>query len=75
MAPCTDSSYVPYLSKAAGLVVEEGGLTSHAAVVALHMGLPVIVGATDATLLLATGDLVTIDTVRGLIYRGKATIF
>ena len=75
VAPCTDSSYVPYLSKAVGLVVEEGGLTSHAAVVALHMGLPVIVGATDATSLLATGDLVTIDTVRGLMYRGRATIF
>jgi len=75
VAPCTDSSYVPYLSKAVGLVVEEGGLTSHAAVVALHMGLPVIVGATDATALLATGDLVTIDTVRGLMYRGRATIF
>ncbi|MBT9166992.1 MAG: Pyruvate kinase [Syntrophomonadaceae bacterium] len=75
VAPCTDSSYVPYLSRAVGLVVEEGGLTSHAAVVALHMGLPVIVGATDATVLLVTGDLVTIDAVRGLMYRGRATIF
>lgn len=75
VAPCTDSSYVPYLAKAAGLVVEEGGLTSHAAVVALHMGLPVIVGATDAMTILTTGDLITIDPVRGLMYRGRATIF
>lgn len=75
VAPCTDSSYVPYLNKAAGLVVEEGGLTSHAAVVALHLGLPVIVGAVGATELLSTGDLVTIDTVRGLVYSGKATIY
>jgi pyruvate kinase len=75
VASATDSGYVPYLSKAAGLIVEEGGLTSHAAVVALHMGLPVIVGAGGATKLLSNGDLVTMDTVRGLIYRGKATIF
>lgn len=70
----TDSSYIPYLENAAGLVVEEGGLTSHAAVVALHMGLPVIVGADRALELLSTGDIITLDTVRGLVYRGKATI-
>jgi pyruvate kinase len=75
VTPATDSGFVPHLSRAAGLVVEEGGLTSHAAVVALHMGLPVVVGADDALSYLATGDLVTLDTVRGLVYRGKATIF
>jgi pyruvate kinase len=75
VAPSTDSEYVPYLSRAAGLVVEEGGLTSHAAVVALHMGLPVIVGAEDALYYLSEGELVTLDTVRGLVYRGRATIF
>ena len=75
VAPSTDSSYVPYLEKASGVLVEEGGLTSHAAVVALHMGLPVIVGAQRATTQLKTGDLITLDTVRGLVYRGKATIF
>lgn len=74
IAPATDSEFVPYLERAAGLVVEEGGLTSHAAVVALHMGLPVIVGADRATSLLNPGDLITLDTVRGLVYRGKATI-
>jgi pyruvate kinase len=74
VAPATDSSFIPHMEKAAGLVVEEGGLTSHAAVVALHMGLAVIVGAEGALALLSNGDLVTLDTVRGLVYRGKATI-
>jgi pyruvate kinase len=74
VAPCTDSEYIPYLRRAAGLIVEEGGLTSHAAVVALHMGLPVIVGVEDAVANLTNGETVTLDTVRGLIYRGKATI-
>ena len=70
----TDRDYVPYLEKAAGLLAEEGGLTSHAAVVALHLGLPVIVGAAGAVSVLKDGDLITMDTVRGLVYRGKATI-
>jgi pyruvate kinase len=74
VAPCTDSEYVPYLGRAAGLIVEEGGLTSHAAVVALQLGLPVIVGAKDATAIIGNGETVTIDSVRGLIYRGRATI-
>ncbi|MGI6344705.1 MAG: pyruvate kinase [Bacillota bacterium] len=70
----TDRDYVPLLEKAAGLVTEEGGLTSHAAVVALNLGLPVIVGVPGATSLLQDGQLVTLDTARGLIYRGAANI-
>lgn len=70
----TDSSFVPYLERAAGLIVEEGGLTSHAAVVGLSLGIPVIVGARNATTVLKTGETVTMDTTRGLVYRGKATI-
>ncbi|MCR3923359.1 MAG: pyruvate kinase, partial [Firmicutes bacterium] len=75
VAPSTDKSYVPYLQHVAGLLVEEGGLTSHAAVVALNMELPVIVGATAATSKLQNGETITLDTVRGLVYSGKATIF
>lgn len=74
VAPCTDSEYVAHLARAAGLIVEEGGLTSHAAVVALHLGLPVIVGAEGATAIIDGGETVTLDTVRGLVYRGRATI-
>ncbi|MBS4021424.1 MAG: pyruvate kinase [Dethiobacter sp.] len=74
VTPSTDSSYVPYLKSVSGLIVEEGGLTSHAAVVALTLGIPVLVGAKDATTLLTSGETVTIDTTRGLVYSGKATI-
>ena len=74
VAAATDKDFVPYLEKAGGLLVEEGGLTSHAAVVALHLGLPAIVGATGALKLLTNGQTVTLDTVRGLVYRGKATV-
>lgn len=70
----TDKEYVAALRKAGGIVAEEGGLTSHAAVVGLTLGIPVIVGAEGALEKLSSGLLVTIDPVRGLLYKGKAMI-
>ena len=75
VAYATDKDYLPAMQRAAGLVVEEGGLTSHAAVVALNLGLPVIIGAEDAVKVLKEGELITLDTVRGVIYRGRVKIF
>ncbi|KGA86399.1 pyruvate kinase, partial [Escherichia coli] len=45
----TDKDYLPAIEKSSALVVENGGLTSHAAVVGISMGIPVIVGVKDAT--------------------------
>ena len=70
----TDSEFLPYLEKAAGLITEEGGLTSHGAIVGLNFGIPVVVGARDAVSILKNGETITIDGTRGLIYRGRATI-
>jgi len=74
VTPSTDSSYIDIVQKAAGLIVEEGGLTSHAAVIGLTLGIPVIVGAHAATDRLKAGETITMDTIRGLVYSGKATI-
>ena len=70
----TDSSFIPALEKAAAVVIEEGGLTSHGAILALHLGKPAIVGAERATRLIHSGDLITVDSTRGLVYRGKASV-
>jgi pyruvate kinase len=70
----TDKDFVPAMEKAAAIITETGGLTSHAAIVGLNLGKPVIVGAAGATRKLATGLLVTVDAVRGLIYRGRARV-
>ena len=64
----------PYMERAAAIVTEEGGMTSPAAQVGLALGIPVIVGAADAARLLRTGDTVTIDSARGLCYRGRARV-
>lgn len=69
----TDNEYMPAIEKASALVVEEGGLTSHAAVVAIAQNIPVIVGAADATSLINNDEVITVDPRRGIVYRGATT--
>ncbi len=68
----TDKDYLPAIEKASALVVENGGLTSHAAVVGISMGIPVVVGAHDATSLVSEGEVVTVDSRRGIVYHGAS---
>ncbi len=65
----TDRDFVPIMERAGGIITEEGGLTSHAAVVGLELKIPVVVGAEGATDKIPHGSLITIDPVRGLIYK------
>lgn len=69
----TDKDYLPAIQKSIAIVVENGGLTSHAAVVGIAMGIPVIVGAEDATNLIDSDELITVDSRRGIVYRGATT--
>ena len=71
----TDRDMVKYMEKASAIVVEQGGLTSHAAIVGLNLGKPTIVGATNATEIIKDGDTITVDSVTGRIYNGEAKVF
>jgi len=68
----TDADFVPVMEKCAAVITEVGGLTSHAVLVGLEFGIPVIVGVDAATSLFADGEVVTVDGRRGLVYRGAA---
>ncbi|WP_391202527.1 pyruvate kinase [Psychrobacillus sp. L4] len=70
----SDRDMIPAIEKCKGLITEEGGLTSHAAVVGLSLGIPVIVGVNNATSLISNGQELTIDAESGVIYHGKASI-
>ncbi|WP_027717850.1 pyruvate kinase [Desulfovirgula thermocuniculi] len=70
----TDKDFMPAIEKAAGLITEAGGLTSHGAIVGLELGIPVIVGVEGATSILTDGEIITVDGQRGLIYRGTARV-
>ncbi|MGP4108328.1 pyruvate kinase [Virgibacillus sp. L01] len=70
----TDRDMMEAIEKASGIVTEEGGLTSHAAVVGLSLGIPVIVGVKDVFNLIEDGEDITIDGAKGDIYKGHASV-
>ena len=74
VAPETTKEYAPALEKAAALITEEPGVTSHAATKGMELDIPVIVGVSGAVSDLSTGDTVTVDSIRGLIYKGEAKV-
>ncbi|WP_213979068.1 phosphoenolpyruvate synthase [Sphingomonas sp. dw_22] len=61
----TDPDWVPVMRRAAGIVTDHGGSTSHAAIVSRELGVPAVVGTGDATRLLADGDEITISCAQG----------
>ena len=66
----TSPDWVPIMRRAKAVVTDSGGMTSHAAIVARELGIPCIVGAHDATRVLATGTLVTVDGLAGTVIAG-----
>ena len=72
----TDPDWEPIMKMASAIITDRGGRTSHAAIVSRELGLPAIVGTGNATRVLKTGTLVTVDTTgsAGIITAGKAKI-
>lgn len=70
----TDREMMPAIEKCIGIITEEGGLTSHAAVVGLSLGIPVIVGVKEATSIIRHGQEITMDAETGVIYKGHASV-
>lgn len=70
----TDKDMVPFMQKAGAIVVEQGGLTSHAAIVGLSIGVPTLVGAKDATSKVTNGQEITVDAYTGVVYNGRAKV-
>ncbi len=69
----TDPDWVPIMKKAAAIVTDHGGRTSHAAIVSRELGLTAVVGAGDATAKLADGQEVTVSCAEGdtgFVYAG-----
>jgi pyruvate kinase len=72
VCPGTDKDYMPAFEKAAAVITETGGITSHAAIVGLSLGKPVIVGVDQALNLLQEGSEVTVYAELGIIFCADA---
>ena len=70
----TNPDFIPLIQKAGAVLVEEGGLTSHAAIVGINLGVPVVVGIEGVMDKLKNGTLVTVDTARGQVYKGLTKV-
>jgi pyruvate,water dikinase len=73
VAEMTTPDMVPAMKRAAGIVTDEGGMTSHAAIVSRELGVPAVVGTGRASEVLSDDQLVTIDGDRGAIREGRET--
>jgi pyruvate,water dikinase len=72
VAPFTDTPWTPLFIPAAAVVVETGGMLSHAATVAREFGIPCVVLVKDATRIIAEGQTVTVDGAAGTVEIGQA---
>jgi len=67
----TNPDMVVSMQKSVAIVTDEGGSTSHAAIVSREMGIPCVVGTEKATQNLKDGQLITVDGTNGKVYEGK----
>ncbi len=70
----TDPDWGPIMKRAAGIITDKGGRTSHAAIVASELGVAAIVGAVDATKTIKDGQEITISCAvgdTGIVYDGR----
>ena len=69
----TDPDWVPIMKRAAGIVTDYGGRTSHAAIVSRELGIPAVIGCGDATETLESGQEITLSCAegeKGIVYDG-----
>lgn len=68
VCPATNPSWTPLFARAAAVVVDNGGLASHAAIVAREYGIAAVMGTGDGTAVLETGQRVIVDGTLGAVF-------
>jgi pyruvate,water dikinase len=74
VAKMTTPDFVPAMKRASAIVTDEGGMTSHAAIVSRELGIPCVVGTGNATEVLKDGMEITVDGSGGIVYSGKVAV-
>ncbi|MBD3366202.1 phosphoenolpyruvate synthase [candidate division WWE3 bacterium] len=73
VAVMTNPDFVPAMRRACAILTDEGGRTSHAAIVSRELGIPAIVGSQQATSMLSPGEVITVDGSNGKVYSDDVT--
>lgn len=74
VAPMTSPDYVPAMKKSTAIITDQGGETSHAAIVSRELGIPCVVGTKTATKDLKDGQIVSVDGSSGRIFAGSKVV-
>ena len=74
VAPMTSPDFVPAMKRAAAIVTDKGGQTSHAAIVSRELGIPCVVGTETATKELKNEQIITVNGSKGEVYKGGTII-
>lgn len=74
VAEYTDADLVDYIERASGIIVSEGGLTSHGAITAIHFKKPAIIGVNYSMAEVEDGQIITLDAISGVVYDGVAKV-
>jgi len=69
----TNPDMVVTMQKTSAIVTNEGGITSHAAIISREMGIPSVVGTEEATIKLKENELITVNGFTGKVYKGKVS--
>ena len=70
VVPSTSADYLDAIRRSGGVITEEDGSQSHAAVIGQRLGIAVITGVHNATRDVRTGEVVTLDVRHGVVHRG-----
>jgi phosphohistidine swiveling domain-containing protein len=62
----TRPSLMPAIRKASAIITDEGGITSHAAIISRELKIPCVIGTEFATKIFKTGDLIEVDAYKGV---------
>lgn len=63
----TTPDFVPYMQSSIAVVTDQGGVTSHAAIVSREMNIPCVIGTKYATQVFKTGDMIEVDSEKGTV--------
>jgi len=74
VAKVTNPDFVPAMKRAVAIVTDEGGRTSHAAIVSRELGIPCVVGTGKATKVLKDGTIITVDGSQGRVHLGYTAV-
>ncbi len=73
VAVMTNPDFVPAMRRASAILTDEGGRTSHAAIVSRELGIPAVVGSRMATKILKEGEIITVDGSTGRVFSGDVS--